>query len=769
VVVPTRNLNKMAHIKFVSPSGWDFDRQIAVPIKVSNRGLIGNDRRDFLKTASESFLPYIDNYKFASDEMPVHLIALGASEAYGPNRNGDGFKEATCRKYHDTFVKFAKFFRNHKNKPEKGDPFYGYVKASAYNEDMRRVELLCALNMNKAAASRNGGLVADAEIEKLAKGEDFPVSMACVLDPTYPVLTRGQGYLPIADIKAGMYVWTHKGRWRKVTTVNRRKYTGKAYTFKCNGLPLPLELTADHPMLAKTAKLVFAGAINTSDDYFDTEDKCNDTSAEWIHVEHLQPGDKFCYKPVGQFNLYGKVNCIKNAVEVARNSLRNAFIPASIFNAALDVKIAFLNVVFKCTSWITHRGGSFSSCNLNLVLQLRDLLASINFSTSIHTTANAEYTLELCNLNLIAEDDIYVYRISSIDCRDVENVETYNFEVEEDESYSLGGFISHNCRVPNDICSFCKHAAKTRDEYCTSEKCAAGGCRNNLTRLVKVGGDLHHLHVDNPDPTWFDISRVFRPADRIAYGAKADYFTKAASDAGIFELQDYIKLAEQATAPVDVILYQSGNHGFWSEKLASQIKLGYALATLEGDLNLPSNIYSGINTQFPVEKLAAYGTSACDLQLAALADRRIFLDISAYAKLTSNYQHVKSAQAILPGIYSRMTADETLPFRLENKPESFIDKVARQQDYLFAASLAKDFSFSKESVFDRSLLGCYRNSVAPKICTYEKLANCTTEGESLARDYAMYKLAALWRAADSDVNFPLTVRFALCQNQLFNR
>ena len=254
----------MGMVKFVSPLGWDFQERIVTPVKVSSRGLMGSDRAEFLKTASHAFLPQLDNVKFAKDEVPVHLIALGSSEAYGPNRNGDGFKEATCREHHDTFVKFAKFFRNHKNKAEKGDPFFGVVKASAYNEDMRRVELLCGLNAEKSAADRNGGFVADSELEKLARGEDLPVSMAC--------------------------------------------------------------------------------------------------------------------------------------------------------------------------------------------------------------------------------------------------------------------------RVANDVCSFCKHAARNRDEYCTSEKCAAGGCRTNLTRLVKVGGDLHHLHVDNPNPTWFDISRVFRPADRIAYGAKADYLTKSAED-----------------------------------------------------------------------------------------------------------------------------------------------------------------------------------------------------------------------------------------------
>jgi hypothetical protein len=490
-------------IKFVSPSGWEFDRQIVVPVKVSSRGLIGNDRRDFLKTASHAFLPHVDNYKFASDEIPVHLIALGASEAYGPNRNGDGFKEATCKKYHDTFVKLAKFFRNHKNKPERGDPFYGYVKASAYNDDMRRVELLCALNANKAAADRNGGLVADTEVEKIARGEDFPVSMAC--------------------------------------------------------------------------------------------------------------------------------------------------------------------------------------------------------------------------------------------------------------------------RVPNDICSFCKHAAKTRDEYCTSEKCAAGGCRHNLSRLVKVGGDLHHLHVDNPDPAWFDISRVFRPADRIAYGAKADYFTKAASDDGIFDLQDCIKMSCNSTAPLDVILYQSGQHGFWSEKTASQIRLGYALATVEKASALPDTLLAGIATQaFPIEKLAAFGTPTCDRQLAALADRCIFLSLADYGRLSARSTHVKAAQNVLPSIYGTMATDESLPLRIEQSPSVLLDKVATFKDDLLATSLVKDFSFYKESVYLRSMLGCCRESRIPKIGKHEKLAACNFESKALAEDYAMYKLAALWRSAAHNPNFPLTVRFAVCQNQLFS-
>lgn len=492
----------MAHVKFVSPSGWDFDSRIVTPVKWSSRGLLGADRQEFLKTASDSFADQLDRIKFAKDEVPVHLIALGASEAYGPNRNGDGFKEATCRKYHDTFVKFAKFFRNHKNKAERGDPFYGIVKASAYNEDMRRVELLCALNAEKSAADRNGGFVADTELEKIARGDDMPVSMAC--------------------------------------------------------------------------------------------------------------------------------------------------------------------------------------------------------------------------------------------------------------------------RVPHDTCSFCKHAAKTRDEYCTREKCAAGGCKSNLTRLVKVGGDLHHLHVDNPNPTWFDISRVFRPADRIAYGAKADYLTKAASDEGLFDLQDYIKAAGASTAPLDVILYQAGNHGMWSEKVASQIKLGYGLAALESEKRSvdTANYRCFVTKPFPVEKMASFGSSKCNEQLGAMADRQVILSLSDYARLAGKEEHVKSASNIMPGIYTRMTEDESLPLRVELGETGFIDKTASEASRMLASHTYSEHSLSKQAAQDRSFLSCIRGHRAPELVSFEKTASCDEAGEGLAKEYAMYKLAALWRSAASDDNFPLTVRLSLRQNQV---
>lgn len=167
----------MSMIKVIQPNSQDFSEPVAQLIKISSRGLLGADKDAFVKRAGVDFAERLARIKFASDEIPVHMIAIGATEDYGPNRNADGFTRDTCRKHHNTFEKFAKFYRDHANKNPAIS--YGVVKLAAYNEPMHRIELICALNASKEAAERNGGLLADKEMEKLARGDDIGVSMAC--------------------------------------------------------------------------------------------------------------------------------------------------------------------------------------------------------------------------------------------------------------------------------------------------------------------------------------------------------------------------------------------------------------------------------------------------------------------------------------------------------------------------------------------------------------------------------------------------------------
>jgi hypothetical protein len=163
--------------KTITPGSYLFDTSAVTQIKLSSGGLIGDDLGTFIKRAGYKMADEVRRIKFASGEVPVHLIAIGATEYYGPNRNGDAFDAEVCRHFHPTFVKHARWYRNHQNKDTAKS--YGHIKHSAYNEAMHRIELIVALNGTKEAAKRNGGLVADEELEKLARGDDIPVSMAC--------------------------------------------------------------------------------------------------------------------------------------------------------------------------------------------------------------------------------------------------------------------------------------------------------------------------------------------------------------------------------------------------------------------------------------------------------------------------------------------------------------------------------------------------------------------------------------------------------------
>src|SRR6185295_13738030 len=139
-------------VKVIPPGSWDFKDQAVQLVKLASTGLRGNDFKALVKRASFSFADKLRNVSLKPGDVPVHIIALGATEFYGPNRNGDGFKEATCRKCHDSFVKYARWYRNHANKEP--DKSYGHIKFSHYNEDMHRIELLGVLNGTKEAAER---------------------------------------------------------------------------------------------------------------------------------------------------------------------------------------------------------------------------------------------------------------------------------------------------------------------------------------------------------------------------------------------------------------------------------------------------------------------------------------------------------------------------------------------------------------------------------------------------------------------------------------
>ena len=67
--------------------------------------------------------------------------------------------------------------------------------------------------------------------------------------------------------------------------------------------------------------------------------------------------------------------------------------------------------------------------------------------------------------------------------------------------------FSMSARVPEDVCSCCKKRSKSASEYCDHLRHRA---------LQYIPEFKKYAYAENPDPTFFDDSRVVRPADRIA-------------------------------------------------------------------------------------------------------------------------------------------------------------------------------------------------------------------------------------------------------------
>jgi hypothetical protein len=70
--------------------------------------------------------------------------------------------------------------------------------------------------------------------------------------------------------------------------------------------------------------------------------------------------------------------------------------------------------------------------------------------------------------------------------------------------------VSMGCRVAHDTCSICGNKAPTRNDYCPHMKNNAG----------KILPDGRKVFCYNPDPRFFDLSKVIRPAGHIEYIVK---------------------------------------------------------------------------------------------------------------------------------------------------------------------------------------------------------------------------------------------------------
>lgn len=503
----------MSMIKVISEGSGNFDEPRIQEVRLTRRGILDPvEKRAFEKRASVDILRDLDSLreKVGKDETLIHMLAVGATEDYGANRNGDGFRRETCKKYHPSFVKYARFYRNHINKDPKKS--YGRLVKSAWHNPMKRIELLVALNSTDSAAKRNGGLVADREMEKLAQGKEIPVSMAC--------------------------------------------------------------------------------------------------------------------------------------------------------------KVAY------------------------------------------------------------------------------------------------------------DVCSYCGNQAPQTRDYCSGTHqggmCKAGGLRDHLGALVEIDGGIHQLHADNPSPTFFDISNVFRPADRIAYVTGS--LEKQAAASG--RIVKSAELAEQMGITVPYELMVDGQHPKHIQQL---VKIAYQLADKEADIidgKLPvasvylPNFDSDLRDTNALE-VPKFFQQKFAYALKALADERVCLPLDRFIELVAGQPFEKAAEAAvlvsreLPGIYTRLLANGDLPERIKESHYAAAETAVPSAFVGWAQRLAPDMSLAPEYVERRSTRAALRLKEASALrptLEREKVASDNSPISRMAEEYALYKLAFLGTVPETDHNLPLTANLVVLQN-----
>jgi hypothetical protein len=319
------------------------------------------------------------------------------------------------------------------------------------------------------------------------------------------------------------------------------------------------------------------------------------------------------------------------------------------------------------------------------------------------------------------------------------------------------------------VCSNCGNKAANRKEYCDTDTCVSEdgfrgfGCKDGLTKVADNG---FQQFVDNPDPHHFDISEVVRPADRQAYGWKATYMQKDASDGPLSGAEMYELMIEQ----------QAGE----DNSVGKLVKLAHDLAAAEkrilsdqteSDRSLAFAVDPSMQPLPDLAPLGVLGSMKMATGLAALAGQRVVLPLRDFLRLVTggDAEKVASLSATvprhLPGVYGRMIADGSLSRYIRENPMSPTHDSPPNLQCKWAASLAAGFSLKKAAVRERIQRSAVKQASQPALLAgMEKFAAADEPAEAVARRYAAYKLASLGSLDSEHPDYDLTLELAIVQN-----
>lgn len=320
----------------------------------------------------------------------------------------------------------------------------------------------------------------------------------------------------------------------------------------------------------------------------------------------------------------------------------------------------------------------------------------------------------------------------------------YDLTIPGDHGFVVNGIGVSNCRVPEDRCSICNHKAASRFEYCDHLK---DGMLQYFDAFDK------YAFAFNDDPTFFDISRVRNPADRIAHYLEYQFPGEKAAHADRIitgsEWAEFEGLMDEGPAV-------SGRKLQVLQKLASEE------AWWDAAINDPSPksefaklACSGWGGELTNDELTGLRQLDSGTMFRKLASRKILLPFGSFCAWVKNAginetmesDLFKQAAGCLPSMFRVMLKDPSSS-GMSGLCEAGSDIQTSyhgggQGDLVqkIMDSVSDRFSTEETPVRDRVIMISMKEaSDRPKV---EVSKTCSSEAEGLALAYGHYKVSAL--------------------------
>jgi len=314
-------------------------------------------------------------------------------------------------------------------------------------------------------------------------------------------------------------------------------------------------------------------------------------------------------------------------------------------------------------------------------------------------------------------------------------------------------YFSMGCSTPFDTCSYCGNQAAERKSYCSHLK-------NNSLGMDKEG---HQVFAITDVPLFHDISGVFRPADKIAFGLR-----KVASD-GFLTGAELAEI-EGLTVPVSYLRQHI------NKTAAARVDLLHKLAAIEKEVEMaadgPDCILKDTFAQeeptgVPDDIMSRLQTAEPGDVFGALKKKNVILPLDQFMKLIAGNDTfhdevepvVDQAKDMLPGIFGRMLGEGDLGSMLEDSSYEPHDCVRDRSLDKDADKLVEPFSVDPKPMTVRIM----RVSMSPRPKRKKIIIKLASEKEAaadfIAREYAKYQLSFLEGAADD-----YSIRLTLAQN-----